>query len=205
MTYLFIALALLLVGGAYLLWQAHRTRQAAGLPAGELVYSDTGAWAEVPAPLVSRRYGLVGKPDYLVNVKLGGGLKGRPVAVPVEVKSRRRPQSPHSGHILQLGAYCLLVEDLHKQRPPYGLLHYADATLKIPFDDALRARVIEATDAIRQARRAPDMARQHSSPQRCRSCGYRHACGDQALASDTAYRPAKSSGRSTSTANVADS
>ncbi len=181
MIYLVLVLLLLLAGGALLLWQAQRTRRAAGLPAGEVVYSDTGAWAEVPAPLVSRRYGLVGRPDYLVNVKLNSRLSA---AVPVEVKSRRRPNAPHSGHILQLGAYCLLVEDLHKQRPPYGLLHYADATLKIPFDDTLRARVIEATDAIRQARRAADMARQHTSPQRCRSCGYRHACGDQALAPD---------------------
>jgi CRISPR-associated exonuclease Cas4 len=100
--------------------------------------------------------------------------------VPVEVKSRTQPTVTPAGHILQLAAYCLLVEETQKMRPPYGLLHYADATLQIAYTDALRQAVLDAAQAIRQARTAADVHRDHDDPARCRNCGYRHAC-DEAL------------------------
>lgn len=177
MLYALLAAAILVLLGLALLWWGRRKRAATGLPAGDVVYSDTGMWQEVQEPLVSRRYGLVGRPDYLVQVT----EKGRQMTVPVEVKSRRRPAQPLDSHVLQLGAYCLLVEDHYKTQPPYGLLHYADATLRIPFDDALRRAVLDTADAIRRARRAPDVARQHEDAARCAACGYAHACGEQAL------------------------
>jgi CRISPR-associated exonuclease Cas4 len=124
---LLLAIAILLIG--FVLWRfGLRARQATGLPIGEVVYTDTNAWEKVPEPLLSRRYGLVGKPDYLVEVRAGQRMS----LVPVEVKSRRRPPVTPDAHILQLATYCLLVEDVHKVRPAYGLLHYADATLQIP-------------------------------------------------------------------------
>ena len=168
---------LLVIGGMILLWQGRRLRRIMGVPAGEVIYADTGAWSRTEAPLISRRYGLVGKPDYLVQVAEGRHL----VTVPVEVKSRSRPDEPYDSHVLQLAAYCLLVEDVHQRRPPYGLLHYADATLRIPFTDELRRQVLDSADAIRRARAAADVARHHADPTRCRNCGYRHGCGDQAL------------------------
>lgn len=168
-----LALSLLFLG--IVLWRAGvRTRQATGLPTGEVVYTDTGAWEQVPKPLLSRRYGLVGKPDYLVRVRAGQQM----TLVPVEVKSRRRPAITPDGHILQLATYCLLVEDVHKMRPAYGLLHYADATLQIPYTDDLRRTVLEIAEAIRRARTAPDLHRDHDDPARCRGCGYAHACGE---------------------------
>lgn len=181
---LFAAFALLLLlAGAALLWWGRRLRGASGLPAGEVVYSDTGAEEAVEAPLISRRYGLVGKPDYLVHTTEGG----RRVVIPLEVKQRRRPapgQPAHPGHVLQLAAYCMLVEEVHGVAPPYGLLRYADATLRIPFTEELRREVVAAAGAIRQARRASEVHRQHDEPGRCVWCGYRHACGDEALIKD---------------------
>jgi CRISPR-associated exonuclease Cas4 len=173
---LFVALALF-VAGTVLLWLGRRQRVAAGLPAGEVVYSDTGDWRAVEKPLVSRRYGLVGRPDYLVVVSAGR----RQFTVPVEVKSRHRPPQPYASHILQLAAYCLLVEDVMKERPPFGLLHYADATLRIPFTDELRRHVLAMAEEIRRGRSATYMARSHQDPGRCSSCGYRGACGEEAL------------------------
>ena len=170
---LVFAAAILLLG--LVLWRmGRRAHQATGLPTGEVVYTDTGAWERVPEPLLSRRYGLVGKPDYLVRVQTGG----QTTLVPVEVKSRRRPPTTPDGHILQLATYCLLVEDVYKVRPAYGLLHYADATLQIPYTDALRRSVLEIADAIRSARTAPDLHRNHDDPARCRGCGYAHGCGE---------------------------
>ena len=177
MLFLLWGAAILILAGVLLMWWGRRKRAVTGLPAGEVIYSDTALWQEVKQPLLSRRYGLVGRPDYLVQVK----ENGRQFTVPVEVKSRRKPQQPLDGHLLQLGAYCLLVEDTYKSQPPYGLLHYADATLRIPFDENLRRSVLATADAIRRGRRASDVARQHDDPARCRGCGYAHACGEQAL------------------------
>ena len=134
-------------------------------------------WQETERPLRSRRYGLVGRPDYLVQTR----ERGRSYVVPVEVKSRARPAQPYASHILQLATYCLLVEENFEAAPPYGLLRYADATLRIDYTDELRRRVLEAAAEIRQARRAPDVRRSHSEPQRCTACGYRSACGPGAL------------------------
>jgi CRISPR-associated exonuclease Cas4 len=173
------AIVLLLLAGAVLLWLGRRLRADSGLPAGEVIYSDTGAEEAVEAPLISRRYGLVGKPDYLVHTQDGG----RRVVVPLEVKKRSRPASEqqHLGHVLQLAAYCMLVEEVHGVTPPYGLLRYADGTLRIPFTEELRGEVLAAAEAIRRARAAPDVHRQHEEPGRCVWCGYRHACGGEAL------------------------
>jgi CRISPR-associated exonuclease Cas4 len=83
--------------------------------------------------------------------------------------------------VLQLMTYCLLVEDQMGARPPYGLLRYADATLRIPYTDDLRQQVLDTADAIRTGRRSDAIHRQHDDAYRCRGCGYRSACGDEAL------------------------
>jgi CRISPR-associated exonuclease Cas4 len=174
---LIVVAIVLLACGFLFIWWGRRTRKKAGLPTGELVYHDTGAEEKVEAPLISRRYGLVGRPDYLVHRSEGK----RKLVIPVEVKSRRRPASPHPGHILQLAAYCLMVEEVYGVTPPYGLLRYADATLQIPFTDELRRQVSDAAEAVRRARGASEVQRQHNEPERCRLCGYRGACGAAAL------------------------
>lgn len=173
-----ILLALLLLGcGIWFLRRGQAAQQAGGLPTGEVIYSDTSAWQRVDQPLLSRRHGLVGKPDYVLAVKEGGRAR----MVPVEVKSGKQPRTPHWGHILQLGVYCLLVEEHYGQTPTHGLLHYADVTLRIPFTAALQREVLVAADALRQAQRAANVTRSHEEPARCRACGYREACGNAAL------------------------
>jgi CRISPR-associated exonuclease Cas4 len=177
MLYIFCAAILLFLLGLLLLWWGRRTQRQTGLPVGEVIYSDTGAWQQVEEALISRRYGLVGKPDYLVQV----AEKGRTLTIPVEVKSRKRPPVLYENHILQLAAYCLLVEDKFKTPPPYGLLHYADATLKIPYTEQLREQVLATIDAICRSQTASDVKRSHAEAGRCRQCGYQRDCGNQAL------------------------
>lgn len=173
MNYVLLLLLLLLLGGLLLLWLSRRMRQATGLPAGEVIFSDTGAWEQVEKPLISQRYGLIGKPDYLVQV-------GKH-AVPVEVKSRKKPALLLEHHVLQLGAYCLLVEDQFGQAPPYGLLRYRDATVKVNFTEQIRSQVLVAAEAIRRSQQSPQVRRNHSEAARCTQCGYQHGCGDQRL------------------------
>src|SRR5437764_14856834 len=84
-----------------------------GLPEGELVYEDADGQGE---PLSSSAYPLVGKPDYIVQTP-----DGRPV--PVELKLNVRDATvPFSNHTVQVGAYCLILEDYFEQTPTHGIL-----------------------------------------------------------------------------------
>ncbi len=152
---------------------ARQQRVRAGLPYGaRIIYADTGAWQQVERPLISRRYGLVGKPDYIVEE--GGAL------IPVEVKPSRVARIPYESDILQLAAYVVLVEEHFGVASGYGLLKYRDVVFRVPLTDALRARLLEVLAALRHDWVARDLPRSHSDPPRCRQCGYRAQCG-QAL------------------------
>ena len=165
-------LAFILLVLALLLWIfAQRARQASGLPAGQVVYSDTGGWTRLEKPLFSSRLQLTGKPDYLVR-------QGTDY-IPVEVKSRRAPAAgPYASHVYQLAAYCALVTEAYHRRPAYGLIKYADRTLAVDFTPALEAELSDLLDEMRAAGEAEDVARSHASAARCRACGFREACDE---------------------------
>jgi len=168
-----VALALfLLLVGAVLLWLARRLRARSGLPAGRVVAADVGPCRRLDRPLFSRRYGLTGRPDYVVAD--GADL------IPVEVKSARAPARPYASHILQLAAYCLLVAETSGRRPPYGILRYADRTFQIPYTRELEEQLLEVLEAMRDDLAAGDAPRRHQDPRRCAACGYREVC-DEAL------------------------
>jgi CRISPR-associated exonuclease Cas4 len=158
---------------AILLWLvASRMRQSAGLPSGEVVYSDTGAWGRVEQPLFSAELQLTGKPDYLVRE--GGAV------VPVEVKSGRAPaEGAYAAHLYQLAGYCALVAEAYSQRPPYGLLKYADKLLKIPYTAQLESELYHLLDEMREDAEAEDVERSHETPARCRACGFREVCEER--------------------------
>ena len=162
---------LLLALGAWLFLRAGRQRQATGLPAGEIIYVDTGDWRRNDRPLFSAKHRLTGKPDYLVE--------NRKETIPVEVKSTHLPgDDPYDSHKLQLAAYCLLVEETSGKRPSHGILQYANVTLSLPYTDALRNELLQALDQIRKARSARTIPRSHDDPARCRHCGYQQDCGE---------------------------
>ncbi len=174
MLYFFLVLLIMLLGGVLYLW-GRRQQGAVGLPSGRIAYRDTGAERKVAQPLISRRYGLIGKPDYLVEITHAG----RRTMLPVEVKSQRQPSTPHEHHVLQLAAYCLILEDLYGAPPPHGVLRYADGAFTVPYTPELRRTVIEAAVQIRAGRTATEMPRSHHAQVRCRRCGYQDACGER--------------------------
>lgn len=173
MTWLLLA-ALVLGGlGVWLLFRASTSRQKAGLPVGRVTYVDTGAWKRCEQPLFSARHRLTGRPDYLVSSREG--------VVPVEVKSGAAPPQPYAAHILQLAAYCLLVEEQEGRAPGCGILKYADRAFEVDYTAALRAELLRAIDSIRRDLGARDVGRSHDQAARCLGCGYRQQC-DQRLA-----------------------
>lgn len=159
---LVIALALFLA--------ARRQRAQAGMPYGvRIVYADTGAWQKVERPLVSWRYGLIGKPDYIVEE--------RGTMIPVEVKPSRVARAPRESDVLQLAAYTLLVEEDFGTAATYGLLKYRDVVFRVEVTNELRAHLLDVLAAMRRDLDAQDVARNHNEPHRCRACGYRAECG----------------------------
>jgi CRISPR-associated exonuclease Cas4 len=162
-----VALLLLLVA-VLLLWLAGHQRRAVGMPSGTVAFSDTDRrGGEL---FSSKRYGLRGKPDYVVY--------HNGVPIPVEVKNRPAPRIPFDSHVLQLAAYCLLVEEATGKTPPFGRLRYRDRSVDVPFSGALRRRLLETISSIRADLADPrlDPVPQHDDPRRCARCGYRDIC-----------------------------
>lgn len=146
---------------------AVRRLAALGL-AGEVIYSDNEAVDEV---LVSHRHRLTGKPDYISR-------EGEEL-IPVERKSRSvSATGAYEGEILQLAAYCLLVEERFGKPVRRGKILYQNRSLEIPFDDQLRGRLLDSVAELKSAEVMSDVARSHHSLARCRGCGFRQDCRD---------------------------
>ncbi|MDH5505616.1 MAG: CRISPR-associated protein Cas4 [Anaerolineae bacterium] len=160
------ALSLVLAGLFF--WFASRRQQAAGLPAGRVIYVDSSEWGAVEKPLYDALLGLAGKPDYVVK-------KGKAM-IPVEVKTGRTPDIPYDAHIYQLAAYCLLVERTYGARPGYGILHYPKRTFAVDFTHALETALLELLVKMRAMDAKRSVMRSHDEPQRCNRCGYQSDC-----------------------------
>ena len=172
---IWLLLAALVTGalGVWVLLRARVARQETGLPLGRVTYVDTGAWGRCERPLFSDQYRLTGRPDYLVQ-----SSKGR---IPVEVKSSAAPRRPYAAHVLQLAAYCLLVEEQEGRAPPYGIIKYRDRTFEVEFSRELRTELANTLDAMRRDLGTREVNRDHREVGRCLGCGYREQC-DQRLA-----------------------
>src|SRR5207253_10555383 len=88
---------------------------------GGLVYID--AAAEKPKLFVSKRHGRSGRPDAVV---MDGEHR-----IPVERKTGRVPRGPLFSHILQVVAYCVLLEEEYGRAPPYGIIRYGETAFEI--------------------------------------------------------------------------
>ena len=142
-------------------------QRALGLPQGELVYEDADGLGE---PLSSRAHPLVGKPDYVVRLP-----NGRPV--PVELKLNVvEATAPFPNHVVQVGAYCLILEDYFEQPPTHGILRYADCEFTVEYTPALRKKVIRLIAAMQKCseHEPPPLANQKAA--KCRTCTFKEIC-----------------------------
>ena len=165
-----IGLALLLLAALLLAWGL-RLRRTTGLPWVPVLAQDTNG-RTLEKPLFARRIGLTGKPDYMLDI--------RGSTVPVEVKPGRRAARPYESDLMQLAAYCLLIEETSGAAPPYGLLRYAERTFRLDYTQRVRDELLALLDDMRAELDAPDCARSHEDPRRCRGCGFYEQC-DEAL------------------------
>jgi len=164
-----VMLSLLLGGGVMFVYA--RRRRAVCLPAGRIVSADVDS-LRIPSKLLfSKTHRLVGQPDYLLATHAG--------IIPVEVKSSKTPPHPYPSHILQLAAYCLLVEEAESRPPPYGFIKYPDRTFQVPYTPGLRRMLLDTLEAMRtDLAGGAEVHRGHNEARRCLACGYREVCGE---------------------------
>jgi CRISPR-associated exonuclease Cas4 len=187
MIWLALLVGLLVLAAALARAVAQRESKRSGLPAGALLYSDTGrpvgrlAPTELgrdgkrqEKPLVSETLRLIGRPDYLIEVE--GGV------VPVEVKSTACPAGgrPYDSHLAQLAAYCLLVEDVLGATVPYGLVKYRDREVRVEYTPEMKEHALslieEMNEDMRAASAGEEVHRSHDDPRRCFGCSLRDVC-----------------------------
>ena len=152
--------AALLVCGLLLILVGQWLRKSQGLSAGQTVSLDQ-------MTLISRRYGLAGRPDRLI--------KSSNVIIPEEWKSSRTLQASHRA---QMGVYLLLVEEHFGIEPPYGVVVCGDGSRHvIENTESLRAWVLSIAAEIRKSKTAlsqPIIVQ--ATPAKCRACGMREHC-----------------------------
>ncbi len=172
---IWLGAAFILVLLAIVAWiWSDRKRSNNDLSPGEIIYSDHGIWYPQSQPLHSSNYHLVGRPDYLIEEPEGN-------IIPVELKSTVAPSEPHFGHVLQLAAFCLLVDEIYGLRPPHGVLQYHDKAFAIAYTQELEDELVRYLTEMRDRMFIDELDRDHDESNRCVRCGLRDYC-DQRLA-----------------------
>ena len=157
----FVVLAVYLLLGRW----SRSERAQVGLSGGSIDVTDDSA--ERAPTLRSRRHGLVGRPDQLVRV--GNAL------IPVEQKPTARRL--HQSHILQVAAQCLLVQEVYRIRPPYGIVVLAGGSRhQVEFSPALELRLLDSMARMRAMLDATAPPEPLWVERKCRACAFRHTC-----------------------------
>jgi len=162
-----------LMGASYFLYRSLKSTEIAeGLRKefkvkGKLEYIDVNQ----SKVFKSVTLGLSGSPDYII--KLGENI------IPVEEKKGRTPRGPLFSHILQIAAYCALIEEAYGTPPPYGLLKYPEHEHEIEYNDDLRKMLTEKLEEMRRAIRTGEVHRDHERPGKCRYCSRREGCPEK--------------------------
>jgi CRISPR/Cas system-associated exonuclease Cas4 (RecB family) len=129
-----------------------------------------------PATLRDPTLRIRGRPDYLVRDRSSGRV------YPIEVKPTRDAADLYESDALQLAAYMLLTEKQYgAEFAGYGVVRYRSSEFRVPLTAELRRRCVDATEAIRAARRAVVIHRSHEVRAKCWACGVRSVC-DESLA-----------------------
>ncbi|KYK32668.1 MAG: hypothetical protein AYK22_07125 [Thermoplasmatales archaeon SG8-52-3] len=135
------------------------------IPAGQITYQDLSKPAK---PFFSKRYRVTGKPDYII--------KNNNYFIPIEVKTGIYKETKKN-HILQLAAYCHLLEENFQRFVPYGLLVYSDKSKhKIPFDPKIRFEFESTIKDMRNTMRTGTITRNHNDLFKCRNCSMYQYC-----------------------------
>ncbi|MBN1677289.1 MAG: CRISPR-associated protein Cas4, partial [Candidatus Thermoplasmatota archaeon] len=162
-----------LVGASYFLYRSLRSTEIADSLRKEFKVKGKIEYIDVDNTKAfrSERYGLSGTPDYVI--KVGDNI------IPVEEKTGRTPKGPLFSHILQIAAYCLLIEEDTGKAPPYGLLKYPEHEHEIEYNQDLRNMLVDKLAEMRQAMKTKNVHRNHNRPGKCLHCSRRDVCPER--------------------------
>ncbi|RLF37249.1 MAG: CRISPR-associated protein Cas4 [Thermoplasmata archaeon] len=136
-----------------------------GIVKGEIIYTDLNKPAK---SFFSKKYRITGKPDYIV-------VKDEK-CLPVELKTGGYTK-PQWNHILQLAAYCQLLEENYGGFVPYGILVYNNQfQYKIPFNPRVRFELENTINEMRHLIKTGEIYVNHDDPGRCKNCSMREYC-----------------------------
>jgi len=121
--------------------------------------------------LLSKDKTISGRPDFIVESE--GAI------MPVEFKSGRVPSGPLFSHVIQVSAYCRLVEDNYGKRPDYGLIYYGTKRFAVDYDDEMEKLLMRKVAEMKKASRAGEAHRNHNRPGKCVSCSRRSVCDER--------------------------
>ena len=135
---------------------------------GKITYKDLDAPGKV---FFSKKYKIAGKPDYIV--------KQKNKFIPVELKSTNSTE-PRQNHILQLAAYCQLIEEKYGCFVPYGILVYNNTQqYSIPFDPKTRFELESTIKEMRNVLKTGKIALNHDQMNRCMNCSMQKYCDNK--------------------------
>lgn len=167
-----ILLLLSLVGMMFLAKQLRGKEKEYAIPKGKEVYEDLGTRGKI---LRSLNYGLSGKPDMIKR-------KGNAL-IPYEYKTTDA-RIPRDGHIFQMIAYFLILEDLYPMMDiPYGVLKYKNEAFRIENIEENREKLLRILRDMRTQAGEPE--RNHSSSGRCFKCSYNQICEQKLITPKT--------------------
>ena len=132
------------------------------IPGAQIIYSDE----EDHTLLISEKYDLQGKPDYIFQTIFRGSY------IPVELKSTKLKEDqyfPHEGDLMQLVAYFLIIQDVYGKRPRKGRLVYKNRMFIVRNTRALRKQNQNYLKEMRQMLKTGKGIAQPSFP-KCRNC-----------------------------------
>lgn len=143
--------------GLLLIWRGRGMRTSHGLTHGRTLALDNRT-------LVSRRLGLAGRPDRIVEGN-----------VPEEWKGSKRV---YDSHRAQVGCYLILIEEKTGIRPTHGFIVLGNGQrIRVENTPELRAWVLEIAEKVRQVKRQPHAPiTVNQPPAKCRGCGMREGC-----------------------------
>ncbi len=149
--------------------EAREKRRLLEVMEGEVKYVD--AAKKTPPMLISEKYHLRGRPDYILEIDGEN--------IPVEVKTGRVPKGPFFSHILQIVAYCLLLEEMHGTAPPHGIVKYSGTEFEIEYDESLKDLLIGKLKDMREIMKTEEVHRNHKREGKCRHCSRRELCPER--------------------------
>lgn len=164
-----VGVGLILFVGGRIFWNRLRTTNTL------IVYHGTQARRN-RRRMVAPNFGLIGQPDYLLEMGSGG-------LVPILSKNNPAPDVPHDSHVMQVVAYCLLLAENDGRYPAYGIIRYGDGrTFEVDFDEDSVEVLSRVMDEMEEFRLDPNHIpnRSHDERARCFACRQRRNC-DQSL------------------------